>query len=342
MSYTPESGRYDGRMQYVRCGNSGLKLPAVSLGLWQNFGGVNVPENAAKMVHVAFDLGITHFDLANLYGPPPGSAEKIFADILHRDLARYRDELVISTKAGSLMHEGPYGSGGSRKTLIAGCEASLKRLRLDYVDIFYHHIEDPDTPLEESMAALDQLVRDGKALYVGVSNYRADRLARAVEILRELGTPCLINQFRYNLLTRGPEGDGSFETMRRAGMGAIVFSPLAQGVLTDRYLNGVPEGSRASRTPALREFVERGEVREKLRALHDMAAARGQSLSQMAIAWLLRERTITSTLIGASSPEQITELAMAQKNTDFSAEELAAIDRITADAKDKFHFLTFR
>jgi L-glyceraldehyde 3-phosphate reductase len=339
--YSANVDRYDGRMKYVRCGKSGLKLPAISLGLWQNFGGNDVLANAEKMIHTAFDLGITHFDLANLYGPPPGSAEENFAGILHRDLAPYRDELIISSKAGSQMHEGPYGHGGSRKTLIAGCEASLRRLKLDYVDIFYHHIEDIDTPLEESMVALDRLVRDGKALYIGLSNYHADRLAQAVSILKELGTPCLINQFRYNLLTRGPETDGSFDTMQKSGMGAIVFSPLAQGVLSDRYLNGIPAQSRATRMAALKKFVEDPKVQEKLRQLNAIAVARGQSLPQMSIAWLLRHPLITSTLIGASSPEQLSELAKAQANCTFSAEEEAAIESLTEDAKGKFHFLSF-
>jgi L-glyceraldehyde 3-phosphate reductase len=239
------------------------------------------------------------------------------------------------------MHEGPYGRGGSRKTLIAGCEASLRRLKLDYVDIFYHHIEDVETPLEESMSALDRLVRDGKALYIGLSNYQADRLAQAVAILKELGTPCLINQFRYNLLTRGPETDGSFDLMQKSGIGAIVFSPLAQGVLSNRYLNGIPAQSRATRMPVLKKFIEDPKVQEKLRQLNAIAVARGQSLPQMSIAWLLRQPLITSTLIGASSPEQLSELAKTQANCTFSAEEEAAIESLTEDAKGKFHFLTF-
>ncbi|MGE4564654.1 MAG: aldo/keto reductase [Victivallaceae bacterium] len=338
--YAPQATRYDGRMNYVRCGNSGLKLSAISLGLWQNFGGVDVFANAEAMVHTAFDLGITHFDLANLYGPPPGSAEENFSRIFHRDLAAHRDELVISTKAGSGMHAGPYGRGGSRKTLIAGCDASLKRLKLDYVDIFYHHIEDTESPLEETVAALADIVKSGKALYLGLSNYHAERFADAVRMLRELGTPCLINQFRYNLLTRGPETDGSFEVMKNEGVGAIVFSPLAQGILSNRYRDGIPADSRAARTPKLKEFLEDPAIQAKLGKLHQLAAARGQTLSQMAIAWLLHQPLITSALIGASSPEQVIELAKSQANTAFSADEEKTIETLTADARTKFHFLT--
>ncbi len=317
-------------MTYQRCGRSGIKLPAVSLGLWQNFGSVNVFENSRKMIHTAFDLGITHFDLANNYGPEPGSAESCFGQVLARDLRPYRDELIISSKAGYLMWEGPYGEWGSRKNLIASCNQSLKRLGLDYVDIFYHHRPDPDTPLEESMGALDSIVRSGKALYAGISNYPPEKAREAFRILRELGTPCLIHQPRYSMLYREYENNGLFELLPEAGVGAIVFSPLAQGALTGKYLKDIPEGSRASRNANLQNTYLTPEGLEKLRALNRIAERRGQTLAQMAIAWVLRLPAVTSALIGASRPEQIIDIVKCLDNREFSMEELAEINEIVS------------
>ena len=326
---SPSSERYDA-MSYRRCGRSGLKLPAISLGLWHNFGGVDSFENARAMVHRAFDLGITHFDLANNYGPPPGSAEETFGRILRQDLARYRDELVISTKAGWDMWPGPYGDLGSRKYLVASLDQSLRRMGLDYVDIFYHHRPDPETPLEETMTALDHIVRQGKALYVGISSYTPEQTRQAASILRELGTPCLIHQPSYNMFNRWIE-DGLLEVLEEEAIGCIVFSPLAQGLLTDRYLNGIPEDSRAAKPHG---FLKREHVTEeklaKIRRLNEIAQARGQTLAQMSLAWVLRHAGMTSALVGASRVRQIEDNVAALRHLEFTEEELKAIDRILA------------
>lgn len=327
--YKANDQRYE-EMKYNRCGRSGIKLPAISLGLWQNFGSVNVYENSRAMIHTAFDLGITHFDLANNYGPEPGSAESNFGQIFAQDLKSYRDELIISSKAGYLMWDGPYGEWGSRKNLIASCNQSLKRLGLDYVDIFYHHRPDPETPLEESMSALDHIVRSGKALYAGISNYPAARAKEAFRILRELGTPCLIHQLRYNMLARDYEPDGLFDLLEQENIGGIIFSPLAQGILSGKYLNGIPAGSRAAFSSPLQERYLNDAGLGKLRKLNKVAEARGQSLAQMAIAWILRQPSVASALIGASRPEQITEIVKCLSNTKFSAEELQIIDQVTS------------
>uniref|UniRef100_A0A9E7ZKV6 L-glyceraldehyde 3-phosphate reductase n=1 Tax=Bosea sp. NBC_00436 TaxID=2969620 RepID=A0A9E7ZKV6_9HYPH len=323
--------RYDA-MRYNRCGRSGLQLPALSLGLWQNFGETGSHANMREICRTAFDLGITHFDLANNYGPPPGSAETAFGEILQQDFAGYRDELVISTKAGYRMWPGPYGEWGSRKYLISSLDQSLKRMKLDYVDIFYSHRFDPNTPLEETMGALDAIVRQGKALYVGLSSYNAKRTQEAVAILRRLGTPCLIHQPSYSMLNRWIEQDGLLDTLDAEGIGSIVFSPLAQGMLTDKYLKGVPVGSRADKkAPSFRDgFLSEANLKS-IAALNEIAAARGQSLAQMAIAWVLRGGRVTSALIGASRPEQVTDCVAALTNPAFSAEELAAIDRHAVD-----------
>jgi L-glyceraldehyde 3-phosphate reductase len=323
--------RYDA-MRYNRCGRSGLMLPALSLGLWQNFGQTGCHANMREICRTAFDLGVTHFDLANNYGPPPGSAETAFGEILQQDFAGYRDELVISTKAGYRMWPGPYGEWGSRKYLISSLDQSLKRMKLDYVDIFYSHRFDPNTPLEETMGALDAIVRQGKALYVGLSSYNAKRTQEAAAILRRLGTPCLIHQPSYSMLNRWIEQDGLLDTLDAEGIGSIVFSPLAQGMLTDKYLKGVPVGSRADKkAPSFRDgFLSEANLRS-IAALNEIAAARGQSLAQMAIAWVLRGGRVTSALIGASRPEQVTDCVAALKNPEFSAEELAAIDRHAVD-----------
>jgi len=326
---SPSSERYDA-MSYRRCGRSGLKLPAISLGLWHNFGGVDSFENARAMVHRAFDLGITHFDLANNYGPPPGSAEETFGRILRQDLARYRDELVISTKAGWDMWPGPYGDLGSRKYLVASLDQSLRRMGLDYVDIFYHHRPDPETPLEETMTALDHIVRQGKALYVGISSYTPEQTRQAASILRELGTPCLIHQPSYNMFNRWIE-DGLLDVLEEEAIGCIVFSPLAQGLLTDRYLNGIPEDSRAAKPHG---FLKREHVTEeklaKIRRLNEIAQARGQTLAQMSLAWVLRHVGMTSALVGASRVRQIEDNVAALRHLEFTEEELKAIDRILA------------
>ncbi len=315
-------------MPYARSGKSGLKLPRVSLGLWHNFGGVDVLENSRAMIFRAFDRGITHFDLANNYGPPPGSAEETFGKVLCDDLAAHRDELVISTKAGWGMWPGPYGDFGSRKYLIASLDRSLHRLGLDYVDIFYHHRPDPETPLEESMGALDQIVRSGKALYAGISSYSAEETRRAAAILRDLGTPCLIHQPSYSILNRWIE-DGLVDELRSQGMGCIVFSPLSQGLLSDKYLRGIPDDSRVAKGHG---FLQASDVDEKvltkIRALGEIAEARGQKLAQMAIAWVLRLPEVTSALIGASRVSQIDDAVDALEKLEFSPEELSAIERI--------------
>jgi L-glyceraldehyde 3-phosphate reductase len=329
MSYTPREDRYQG-MPYNRCGRSGLKLPAISLGLWHNFGGVDRFENARAMIRRAFDLGITHFDLANNYGPPYGSAEETFGRILEKDLRAHRDELVISSKAGWDMWPGPYGDLGSRKYLIASLDQSLARMGLDYVDVFYHHRPDPETPLEETMGALDAIVRQGKALYVGISSYPPDRTRRGAEILDDLGTPCLIHQPSYNMFDRWIE-DGLLDILDEKGIGCIAFSPLAQGLLTDRYLDGIPEDSRAGKKGT---YLSRDAVTDdkltRLRRLDDIAAARDQSLAQLALAWVLRHAQMTSVLVGASRVSQIEDSVGALQTLGFSDEELEAIDAILA------------
>ena len=325
--YIANEQRYD-TMQYRRCGRSGLRLPAISLGLWHNFSGVDVFENCRAMVRRAFDLGITHIDLANNYGPPPGSAESNFGQIMRLDLKPWRDELIISTKAGYGMWSGPYGDWGSRKYLLASLDQSLKRMGLEYVDIFYSHRPDPETPVEETMMALDQAVRSGKALYAGISNYNPAQTAAAVKILRELGTPCLIHQVKYSMFERTPE-NGLLDVLGKEGVGGIAFCPLAQGMLTDRYLKGIPEGSRASKTYS---FLKKSDIDEshlvRIRALNELAIQRGQSLAQMSLAWVLRDSRMTSAIIGASRVEQIEQNVAALANLSFSAEELSRIDAI--------------
>ncbi|GIL02182.1 MAG: glyceraldehyde 3-phosphate reductase [Alphaproteobacteria bacterium] len=324
--YQPRAERYDG-MVYRRCGRSGLMLPAVSLGLWHNFGADTPHDTRRAICRTAFDLGITHFDLANNYGPPPGAAEEAFGEILRTDLSAHRDELIVSSKAGYLMWPGPYGEWGSRKYLIASCDQSLKRLGLDYVDIFYSHRFDPDTPLEETMGALDQIARSGKALYVGISSYNSQRTREAAALLAELGTPCLIHQPSYNMINRWVERDGLKDTLKELGIGAIAFTPLAQGMLTDKYLGGVPQGSRATQGKSLNpRFLSPGAI-ENIGKLNEIARGRGQTLAQMAIAWVLRDGAITSALTGASRPEQVVDSVGAVANLEFSAEELALIDR---------------
>ena len=331
--YEANEERYDS-MTYRRCGKSGVRLPAISLGLWHNFGGVDTLDNCRAMLRRAFDLGITHFDLANNYGPPPGSAEETFGRALRVDLGLYRDELIISTKAGYGMWPGPYGDWGSRKYLMASLDQSLRRMGLEYVDIFYSHRPDPETPLEETMGALDHAVRSGKALYAGISNYDPAGTARAVEILRRLGTPCLIHQMKYSMYQRTAE-EGLFEVLRAEGVGGIAFTPLAQGLLTDRYLAGIPGDSRAARPNT---FLERGDVTEarlvQVRALHEVARGRGQSLAQMALAWVLRQDAMTSALIGASRVEQIEQNVAALRNLSFTPAELRRIEGIIAPAGD--------
>jgi L-glyceraldehyde 3-phosphate reductase len=335
MTHTPAADRYS-RMQYRRCGRSGLMLPAISLGLWHNFGHDTPHQTKRALCRTAFDLGITHFDLANNYGPPPGSAEEAFGDILRSDFRHHRDELVISSKAGYLMWDGPYGEWGSRKYLVASCDQSLKRMGLDYVDIFYSHRFDPDTPLEETMMALDHIVRSGRALYVGLSSYNSQRSREAAAILRDLGTPCLIHQPSYNILNRWVETDGLLPALDDLGIGSIAFIPLAQGILSSKYLNGIPAGSRAAQDKSLHPSVVEKAL-ASVRRLNDLAAARGQTLAQMALAWVLRPQAggpgITSALIGASRPEQITDCVGALGNLSFTAAELAAIDAI-AEEKD--------
>ena len=325
MTYLPATDRYQ-QMAYRRCGRSGLKLPALSLGLWQNFGGTRPLETGREIVRRAFDLGVTHFDLANNYGPPYGSAEETFGRLFATDLAQHRDELVISTKAGYDMWPGPYGDFGSRKYLLASLDQSLRRMGLEYVDIFYHHRPDPETPLEETMGALDAAVRQGKALYAGISNYRAEETREAVAILRRLGTPLLIHQPSYSILNRWIEPD-LLDVLGEEGVGCIVFSPLAQGVLTGKYLGGIPEGSRASRRGTISADALGVEKLARVRSLGEIAARRGQTLAQLALAWTLRDPRVTSAVIGASSVAQLEENLAAQKHLDFSSDELAEIDR---------------
>jgi L-glyceraldehyde 3-phosphate reductase len=327
MTYKASEERYNS-MKYNRTGNSGLLLPAISLGLWHNFGGVDTFENGRAMLRRAFDLGITHFDLANNYGPPAGSAEEMFGTVMKTDFAPYRDEMVISSKAGYHMWDGPYGEWGSKKYLIASLDQSLKRMGLDYVDVFYSHRPDPNTPLEETMGALDQIVRQGKALYVGISSYNAVETAEAVKILNELGTPLLIHQPSYSMLNRWIE-DGLQDVLQENGIGSIAFCPLAQGLLTNKYLSGVPEDSRAAKsTGALNKDQVTEDVVNKVRRLNEVASDRGQSLVQMALAWVLRGERVTSALIGASRVNQIEENVAALDNLDFKDEELARIEDI--------------
>jgi L-glyceraldehyde 3-phosphate reductase len=330
MTWTPHPDRYR-PMPYRRCGRSGLDLPTVSLGLWHNFGGVDDFDNARDVVRLAFDRGITHFDLANNYGPPPGSAEENFGRILRSDFEAYRDELVVSTKAGYLMWDGPYGEWGSKKYLVASLDQSLRRMGIDYVDIFYHHRPDPRTPLEETMGALDLVVRQGKALYVGISNYSAQDTARAVSILEGLGTHCLIHQPKYSMFVRWVEEDGLLDVLEEKGVGCIPFSPLAQGLLTDRYLHGVPADSRVAKAHG---FLKAEELTEdtlaRIRALNALAARRGQTLAQMALAWVLKDRRITSVLVGASRPEQLLSSLACLDGPAFEADELSAIEAVLA------------
>lgn len=327
--YKPSDSRYV-VMDYNRCGKSGLKLPAVSFGLWHNFGTNDDYENMRQMCFTAFDAGITHFDLANNYGPIPGSAEENYGKILKNDFAGYRDELIISTKAGYDMWEGPYGDWGSRKYLMASLDQSLKRLQLDYVDIFYHHRMDPNTPLEETMGALDQIVRSGKALYVGISNYDGETMLKAAKILEDLHTPFIINQNKYNMFDRTIENNGLKEMAPKAGKGIITFSPLAQGLLTNRYLNGIPSDSRIARDG---RFLHESDVNEEriaqIKALNEMAGQRGQTLAQFALSWILKDDDITSVLIGASKPQQIVDCVKCINNKSFSKEELDKINQIT-------------
>ena len=327
MNYQPASDRYS-NMQYRRCGKSGIQLPAISLGLWHNFGHVDVLENSRKILHLAFDNGITHFDLANNYGPPPGSAEENFGKILKEDFAGYRDEMIISSKAGYTMWEGPYGDWGSKKYLVASLDQSLKRMGLDYVDIFYHHRPDPNTPLEETMRALDLIVRQGKALYAGISNYPAEEARKAITILKQLGTPCLIHQPKYSMFVRWVE-DGLMDVLGEEGIGCIPFSPLAQGLLTNKYLKGIPADSRAAKSHGHLQEEEVTPARVKqIQALKEIAVMRNQTLAQMALAWLLKDPRVTSVLVGASSPAQLADSLQCLKSKAFSADELAAIEKI--------------
>ena len=326
MIYQASKDRYN-TMVYRRTGKSGLMLPAISLGLWHNFGGVDVYENGRSILWKAFDSGITHFDLANNYGPPPGSAEINFGKVLKQDFSAYRDQLIISTKAGYYMWPGPYGVWGSRKYLISSLDQSLKRMQVEYVDIYYSHRPDPNTPLEETMMALDQIVRQGKALYVGISNYSAKQTAEAAEILKQLGTPCLIHQPKYSMFERWVEG-GLLDVVQEKGIGCIAFSPLAQGMLTERYLKGIPEGSRASKAVFLNKDQITPEYLSKITRLNSIAISRGQKLSQLALAWLLKDERITSVLIGASSVQQLEDNLLCLKNLKFSDDELSRIEDI--------------
>lgn len=327
MNYKAKQERYD-TMTYNRCGRSGLHLPAISLGLWHNFGGVDIFENARDIIFSAFDAGITHFDLANNYGPPAGSAEENFGRILSANLKPYRDEMIISSKAGYYMWPGPYGDWGSRKYIISSCDKSLKRLQLEYVDIFYSHRPDPNTPLEETMMALDHLVRQGKALYIGLSNYSAEQTRKAAGILKDLGTPCLIHQPRYSMFDRWVE-NGLLDTIEELGIGSIAFSPLEQGLLTDKYLKGIPENSRAGKsTGFLQPEQITPEKLDKVRKLNDIAQHRGQSLAQMAIAWLLKDNRVTSVLVGASSVGQLENNLQTLNNLQFQNDELNTISNI--------------
>ncbi|MDN3721403.1 L-glyceraldehyde 3-phosphate reductase [Roseibium salinum] len=331
MSWTAAQTRYDA-MQYRRCGRSGLKLPLISLGLWHNFGD-DTPHNRKRdIARTAFDLGITHFDLANNYGPRPGAAEQAFGELLRTDFAPYRDEMIISSKAGYEMWPGPYGEWGSRKYLIASCDQSLKRMGLDYVDIFYSHRFDPETPLEETMMALDQIVRSGRALYVGISSYNSKRTREAAAILKELGTPCLIHQPSYSMINRWVEDDGLLDTLDDLGIGSIAFSPLAQGMLTNKYLSSIPEGSRATQGKSLREQFLSEENLATIRELNAIAERRGQTLAQMALAWVLRHGRVTTALIGASRPEQVKDCVGAISNLDFTEAELKEIEATTVEA----------
>jgi L-glyceraldehyde 3-phosphate reductase len=327
MSYTANENRYQ-QMQYRRCGKSGIRLSALSLGLWHNFGDVDDKDVYRKTLHTAFDSGITHFDLANNYGPPPGSAETNFGKILKKDFRAHRDELIISTKAGYYMWPGPYGEWGSKKNLVASLNQSLTRMQLDYVDIFYHHRPDPDTPLEETMAALDGIVRQGKALYVGISNYRSGDAAKAFAILKEMGTPCLIHQPKYSMFERWVEDDGLLNLLELSGVGCIPFSPLAQGLLTNKYLKGIPKGSRATKGVFLKQEQITEEVLAKVRALNAIATERNQSLAQMALAWLLKDERVTSVLIGASSSAQLLDSVACLNNVHFTEDELKKIEAI--------------
>jgi len=330
MSYTASEERYDS-MLYNYCGKSGLQLPAISLGLWQNFGQDYNEKISRAICCRAFDMGITHFDLANNYGPPPGAAEDLFGRILETDFKPYRDEMIISTKAGYRMWPGPYGALGSRKYLISSLDQSLKRMGLDYVDIFYSHRFDPETPLEETMGALDSIVRQGKALYAGISSYNSERTRQAVKILNELGTPCLIHQPSYSMLNRWIEDDGLLDTLEDQGIGTIPFSPLAQGMLTDKYLNGIPEGSRATQGKGIRDGHLTQENIRRIQGLNDIAGRRGQTLAQMAIAWVLKDSRVTTALIGASSISQLEDSCGALSNLTFSEEELKEIDVFAQD-----------
>ena len=332
MTYRPAADRYQ-RMVYRRCGASGVMLPAISLGLWHNFGDDTPHDVKQAICRTAFDLGITHFDLANNYGPPPGSAEAAFGEILRTDFSGLRDELFISSKAGYHMWNGPHGEWGSRKYLVASCDQSLQRLGLDYVDVFYSHRFDPDTPLEETMGALDYIVRSGRAQYVGLSSYNSDRTRQAVAILKALGTPCLIHQPSYNMINRWVERDGLKDTLRDLGVGSIAFVPLAQGMLTNKYLGGIPQGSRATQGKSLDPRMISDRIIINLHKLNEIAAARGQTLAQMALAWVLRDGGITSALIGASKPEQVVDCAGAIANLDFTAAELALIDEFADEEK---------
>ncbi|MCB0531159.1 MAG: L-glyceraldehyde 3-phosphate reductase [Lewinellaceae bacterium] len=325
MQYLPSPTRYQ-TMTYRRCGRSGLMLPAVSLGLWHNFGHVDVQSNCRKILHLAFDSGITHFDLANNYGPPPGSAEENFGRFLRTDFRSHRDELIISSKAGYRMWDGPYGEWGSKKYLVSSLDQSLQRMGLDYVDIFYSHRPDPDTPLEETMAALDLIVRQGKALYVGISNYTAEQTAEACRILKHLGTPCLIHQPKYSMFERWVE-DGLLDVLETEGVGCIPFSPLAQGMLTDKYLQGIPEDSRAAKAHGfLKKETLTPQRLGQIQKLNTLAVERGQTLAQMALAWILRDNRVTSVLVGASRPEQLADSLKCLENLEFSPEELQKIE----------------
>lgn len=329
MSYQANPSRYD-QMEYRRCGHSGLKLPALSLGLWHNFGAIDDLANCTSIIHTAFDAGITHFDLANNYGPPPGAAESTFGKVLAQDLKSYRDELIISSKAGWGMWPGPYGDHGSKKYLVASLDQSLKRMGLEYVDIFYHHRPDPETPLEETMRALDGMVRQGKALYVGISSYSAEETEKAIAVLNSLGTPLLIHQPKYSLLERSPER-GLLDVLGRSGVGCITFSSLAQGLLTNKYLNGVPPDSRAAShrgNGAIEASAITPEKLERVRQLNELAQERGQSLAQMSLAWVLKDPRITSVIVGASKPAQVLDSVQCLKNYSFAPEEIARIEQI--------------
>ena len=330
MKYVPNEHRYD-KMVYRKCGNSGLKLPAISLGLWHNFGEDFPHQTKKEICQTAFDNGIIHFDLANNYGPPPGSAETAFGDIVKTEFSNFRDELIISSKAGYDMWPGPYGEWGSRKYMIASCDQSLKRMGLDYVDIFYSHRFDPNTPLEETMGALDHIVRSGKALYIGISSYNSRRTREAVKILNELGTPCLIHQPSYNMLNRWIETDGLLDALDEFGIGSIAFTPLAQGLLTNKYIKGVPKNSRALQEKSLDQNMITSELVQNLNDLNDLAQGRGQTLAQMALSWVLRENRVTTALIGASTSKQVEDCAGAVNNLNFSELELSEIDRLSGD-----------